>query len=38
MIMIINGNDNDNEDDNNNNDNFHVVARPWKVIYQGYTV
>ena len=38
MIMIINGNDNDNDDDNNNNSNFHVVARPWKLIYQGYTV
>ena len=37
--MIINGKDNENDDDDDNdNSNFHVVARPWKLIYQGYTV
>ena len=33
--MIINGKDNENDDDDNDNSNFHVVARPWKLIYQG---
>ena len=36
--MIINGKDNENDDDDNDNSNFHVVAHPWKLIYQGYTV
>ena len=33
--MIINGKDNENDDDDNDSSNFHVVARPWKLIYQG---